>query len=262
MTTMPDRHAERDPAIGRCDRRPAPSANASGQTTAPTADAPGQGTAPWLALGALGAVALAACADGSGDGAPAGGQPAGVQAKAAEVGTAPVFRFAKISNGAYFYTGNAGEKDLVLRDYPDFRYEGWCPTSRRPRPACRCSGCNSPTAATLYQRPITVIQSSRNAVRGARFRWRIDAQGVSPVYRLANLGNGAYLFTSSAPERDAAVATGLWRAEGIVLRRAHLAVRHRRYRRTGGEVPVAGAVLGVRRRDRGGARQGLHGLAR
>ena len=35
-----------------------------------------------------------------------------------------VYRFAKISNGAYFYTGNAGERDIVLASYPDFRYEG------------------------------------------------------------------------------------------------------------------------------------------
>ena len=41
-----------------------------------------------------------------------------------EEGYGFVYRFAKISNGAYFYTGNQGERDLVLANYPDFRYEG------------------------------------------------------------------------------------------------------------------------------------------
>ena len=129
---------------------------------APPTDETDRGRASWLALGALGAVALAACADGSSDssGSQTGSaQPADVRTKAAEVGTAPVFRFAKISNGAYFYTGNAGEKDLVLRDYPDFRYEG-----------------------------VAFYQSS--------------AQTGLPVFRFANLTNGGYFYTASAAERD------------------------------------------------------------
>jgi Repeat of unknown function (DUF5648) len=38
------------------------------------------------------------------------------------------------------------------------------------------------------------------------------------VFRLANLNNGAYLFTSSAPERDYAVSLGNWRFEGLTFR--------------------------------------------
>ena len=204
------------------ERDSAPSADAPGEGTAPSANTPGEGTAPWLALGALGAIALAACADGSADGAAdgaaTGGQPSGVRTKAAEVGTAPVFRFAKISNGAYFYTGNAGEKDLVLRDYPDFRYEGvafYQSPAQTGVPVFRFANL---TNGGVTERDFVIQSRPDLRFEGSTFSVaQPDAQGVSPVYRLANLGNGAYLFTSSAPERDAAVATGLWRSEGIAF---------------------------------------------
>jgi Uri superfamily endonuclease len=35
-----------------------------------------------------------------------------------------VYRFAKISTGAYFYTGSEVEVQTILNNYPDFRYEG------------------------------------------------------------------------------------------------------------------------------------------
>ena len=50
--------------------------------------------------------------------------PSALIAEKAGVVSAPVFRFAKISNGAYFFTGSAGEKDIILTSFPDFRCEG------------------------------------------------------------------------------------------------------------------------------------------
>jgi hypothetical protein len=43
---------------------------------------------------------------------------------AASESTAAVYRFAKISSGAYFYTGDRAERDSILASLPDFRYEG------------------------------------------------------------------------------------------------------------------------------------------
>ena len=38
-----------------------------------------------------------------------------------------------------------------------------------------------------------------------------------PVYRLANLSNGAYLFTGSVDERTYALGLGYWRDEGVAF---------------------------------------------
>ena len=44
--------------------------------------------------------------------------------KAVVDGTGEVYRFAKVSNGAYFFPGSAPERDPLLQTFPDFRYEG------------------------------------------------------------------------------------------------------------------------------------------
>jgi hypothetical protein len=36
----------------------------------------------------------------------------------------PVYRFAKLSNGAYFFTGSLGERNQIIASFPDFRAEG------------------------------------------------------------------------------------------------------------------------------------------
>lgn len=183
------------------------------------------------AIGAT--VTLAACG-GSDPGAtakaaaPQGG--ASVGEKAGE--RFPVFRFAKISNGAYFYTGSRGERDLIASDFPDFRYEG-------PQFAGEAEGGG---AVPVYRFAnlnnggyfFTANEAEKDAVRAdpnfAHFRFEGSTfavtgpgvAGAAPVYRLANLtGNGAYLYTFSAEERDIALALRtaggqpVWRDEGI-----------------------------------------------
>jgi hypothetical protein len=36
----------------------------------------------------------------------------------------PVYRFANLSNGGYFYTGSAAERDATIANYPNMRFEG------------------------------------------------------------------------------------------------------------------------------------------
>ena len=67
--------------------------------------------------------------------APAGGQATGISSTV-EVTLAnddqatgsnsvlPVYRFAKVSNGAYFFTGSEPERGQILSGFPDFRPEG------------------------------------------------------------------------------------------------------------------------------------------
>lgn len=57
-----------------------------------------------------------------------------------------VYRFAKISNGAYFYTGNVDEVRYILGNLPDFRYEGVAfeqDTSSNAQPVYRFANLNN-----------------------------------------------------------------------------------------------------------------------
>lgn len=137
----------------------------------------------------------------------------------------PVYRFAKISNGAYFYTGNAAEKDEIQRSYPDFRYEGVAFLSNgnaQEVPVYRFANLRNGGyffTASEWERDNTIANYPHLRPEGSTFGVaRADDPGAVPVYRLASLtGNGAYLYTASRPEYDAAIAMGTWRGEGIVF---------------------------------------------
>ncbi len=136
----------------------------------------------------------------------------------------PVFRFAKISNGAYFLTGDASEKEAILAGYPDFRYEGIAFYQRSDaagQPVYRFA--NLTNGGYFYT---ASEQERESVVRGfPQFRFEgtsfsvgaVDGAVARPVYRLANLSNGAYLFTGSAEERSFALGLGHWRDEGVAF---------------------------------------------
>ncbi len=132
-----------------------------------------------------------------------------------------VYRFAKISTGAYFYTGSDEEAATIIRSYPDFRYEGVA-FERDPltigKPVYRFANLNNGGyfyTGSVEERDQVIAAYSNMRYEGTTFavanRFESFAQ---PVYRLANLTNGAYLFTTSAVERDYAVSLGIWRSEG------------------------------------------------
>ncbi len=140
----------------------------------------------------------------------------------APAGTDYVYRFAKISNGAYFYTGNAGERDIILASYPDFRYEGIAflqLTTGASTPVYRFANLNNGGyfyTGSLAERDATIRDYPHLRYEGTTFSVaQPGAAGSAPVYRLANLGNGAYLYTSQEAERSFAVGLGIWRDEGI-----------------------------------------------
>lgn len=173
-------------------------------------------------IGALAAGALAACGGGDADTAPAHAGREG--AAAAGVSVLPVYRFAKISNGAYFYTGNRAEKDLVLSSYPDLRYEGIAfqqLTDGSGVPVYRFANLgNGGYFYTASAAERDWVEQTRPDMRyeGSTFSVASgDHPGALPVYRLANLVNKAYLYTASAWERDAAIASGIWRDEGVAF---------------------------------------------
>ena len=132
----------------------------------------------------------------------------------------PVFRFAKISNGAYFYTGSVAEKDLILRTYSDFRCEGvafYRTSDDSGTPVYRfanlLNGGYFYTASTSER---DVVQQTRPDLRyeGTTFSVSGPIARAQTVYRLANVQNGSYLYTANFQEQQYATGLGSWRYEG------------------------------------------------
>jgi hypothetical protein len=136
-----------------------------------------------------------------------------------------VYRFAKISTGAYFYTGSEVEVGNIFANYPDFRYEGPAfeqDTSGNGTPVYRFA--NTANGGYFY----TGSEAEKNQVIASYPNMRFEGStfAVAPaaqadakdIYRLANLNNGAYLYTLSAVERDYAVSLGNWRFEGSTFK--------------------------------------------
>lgn len=135
-----------------------------------------------------------------------------------------VYRFAKISTGAYFYTGGDVEAETIIKNYPDFRFEGHAFAKQVEGdsvPVYRFANLNN--GGYFY----TASQEERDSIIANLPHFRFEGSTFSvaaktleyahPVYRLANLNNGAYLYTQSAEERDYAVSLGMWRSEGTTF---------------------------------------------
>jgi Repeat of unknown function (DUF5648) len=179
---------------------------------------------------------LAACGSGTQNSAPIAASPEGGKTagssgitEKAVVAFVPelvptVYRFAKFSSGAYFYTGNEFEVQTIINSYPDFRYEGPAferDVSGRGQPVYRFA---KPDGGYFY----TGSEAEKSEVLANYPTWRFEGStfAVAPagqttdiksVFRLANLTNGAYLLTASTPESNYAVSLGNWRFEGTTF---------------------------------------------
>lgn len=139
-----------------------------------------------------------------------------------------VYRFAKVSNGAYFYTGSEEEVRIILGNYPDFRFEGPAfekEASAASVPVFRFANLLNGGyffTGSAEERDIVLRDYPHMRFEGSTFSVASDtSDGTVPVYRLANLVNGAYLYTLSAAERDYAVSLGMWRFEGSTFKTAN-----------------------------------------
>lgn len=134
---------------------------------------------------------------------------------------APVYRFAKISNGAYFYTGSEEEKGLILESYPDFRYEGVAFQRDYGGGYEVFRFANLHNGGYFYtgseaERDATIQNYPHMRYEGSSFAVAQDgAPGSLPVHRLANITNGAYLYTIDPLEKQHAESLGIWRYEGV-----------------------------------------------
>ena len=136
----------------------------------------------------------------------------------------PVYRFAKISNGHYFFTANQTEKQYIESSLHDFRYEGvgfYANTSSAATPVYRFANLKNGgyfyTASEPEKSYINQSLSNTFRFEGTSFSANVDGSG-NAVYRLANLKNGGYLFTADANEKNYAVSLGIWRDEGVAFR--------------------------------------------
>lgn len=139
-------------------------------------------------------------------------------------GTGYVYRFAKKSNGAYFYTGNLAERDFVIANFPDFRYEGIAFLQQiigASTQVYRFANLNNGGyfyTANAGERDYVMQTRPDLRFEGTSFSVALPSTvGSIPVYRLANLKNGAYLYTAQAAERDFALGLGNWRSEGVAF---------------------------------------------
>jgi hypothetical protein len=153
----------------------------------------------------------------------AGAVTLGIQEKAYSV--APVYRFAKISNGAYFYTASAEEASLIRLNYPDFRFEGPAfhhVTSGDGQTVFRfanlVNGGYFYTASTVERDYVLSdpVLKTRFRLDAATFQVALDTDvSALPVYRAANRVNGAYLYSLSRDEINYAVSVlNVWNDEG------------------------------------------------
>lgn len=140
--------------------------------------------------------------------------------------TAPIYRFARISTGAYLFTGDENEKNVIISTYPDYRYEGSTfgkSTGVGSTPVYRFASLTGNGAYFYTSNPAERDATIANYASIYRFEGSSFSVESGPnsqsytTYRLANLRNGAYLYTIDPAERTAAVATGIWRDEGIVF---------------------------------------------
>ncbi len=141
------------------------------------------------------------------------------------VGT-QVYRFAKLDNGQYFYTGNAAERDQINAGFPNFRFEGavynaqdnWVTDYNPVYRFANLSNGGYFYTASAAERDSVFSSYPNFRYEGATF-FVPDAPSADtiPVFRLANLLTGGYLFTTSQAERSFAVSLGNWRDEGVAF---------------------------------------------
>jgi subtilisin family serine protease len=144
-----------------------------------------------------------------------------------EICRSPLYRFANLTNGAYLYTLSESEKSYIIISLSSiWRYEGlkfyvYATQQTDTVPAYRFA--NLKNGAYLY----TISESEKiNIINNLADTWRYEGlkfyvyatqqTGTVPVYRFANLNNGAYLYTISESEKANIIAnlSDIWRFEG------------------------------------------------
>lgn len=135
-----------------------------------------------------------------------------------------VFRFARLTTGSYFYTSDINEKNFIVENLLDFRFEGsvfrvdnqvrdgWLPVHRFA---------DTQTGAYFYTSNhaefLSVSENPSFRDEGIAFYAPPSSEeGELPVYRMQNPRTHGYLFTTNPAEKAYALLDG-WDDQGIAF---------------------------------------------
>lgn len=130
-------------------------------------------------------------------------------------GRVPVYRLLNTQSGSHLYTISAAERDSVVRNIAQFRYEGvafFVSPAERPglSPVYRFFNAgNTAHFYTLSEAEKNYIAASLPSLRYEGPAWYAQtgpAEGALPMYRFVNPVTGVHFFTGNPDERDFVIA--------------------------------------------------------
>jgi kumamolisin len=122
-----------------------------------------------------------------------------------------------IGLGDHFYTVSSAERDAAVNQYGYLSAgnAGYVPATPTSVPLYRLTSDHHFYTTSLSERDAAVAQYGFRAEGVAASVFSDQADGTTPLYRLANFSNGDHFYTTSTEERDAAVAQYGYQSEGI-----------------------------------------------
>ena len=126
----------------------------------------------------------------------------------------PVYRFYNMQNGTHFFTANTAERDAIVANLPNYRYENvafYAAAQAQNGLSGVYRFFNTGSSSHFY----TINESERDYVRanlpGFNYEgtvwWasKTYGNGMVAVYRFYNTATGAHFYTTSPMERDAVI---------------------------------------------------------
>lgn len=126
-------------------------------------------------------------------------------------GRTAVYRFYNASTGAHFYITGTSERDYVIQNFPEFKYENvafyaFKDSSSNKDPIFRFYNATSRAhfyAGDVATRDYVIAQLREFRYEGISwYAQRAAGNEASPIFRFYNARTGAHFYTISAEERD------------------------------------------------------------
>jgi kumamolisin len=122
-----------------------------------------------------------------------------------------------IGLGDHFYTVSSSERDAAVNQYGYLSagVAGYVAAATSTVPLYRLASDHHFYTTSLTERDAAVSQYGLRAEGVAAWVFQTQADSTTPLYRLANFGNGDHFYTTLADERDAAIAQYGYQSEGV-----------------------------------------------
>lgn len=122
-----------------------------------------------------------------------------------------VYRFFNTATGAHFYTNSTPERDSIISNLPNYRYEGisfYAATQQAQGLGAVSRFFNNDSNSHFYT--ISANESESIKANLPQFRYEglawyaspVEVQGMQPIYRFYNEQTGAHFYTATESERD------------------------------------------------------------